>query len=298
MRLFKYCFSIIVVSSLAAVGTGCNGKGDNKNGQQSDEEVAEMQFPENDIARKEIKDLRNSIIKKDASEFAHNVSYPLQRPYPLHNIEDSAEMVKYFPTLVDDSLVNAVKKASPEQWDSYGWRGWSFSSGEYFWYDGKLYAVNYVSNREREIIDSLRNEDMNTIAPALRKGWLPVLCMRDTANGTLYRIDEETKSEGSEPLYRLAAYPGGNNTNAMPAMLFTGRREVEGTMGNQLYRFKDKNGNKAEFSDYEEDDDAMSITLIKAQGDTIERAVRPVYWLDIVKKQQNSKTPQKPNLKK
>lgn len=58
---------------------------------------------------KHFQELMNSVIKDDAAAFAHMTSYPIMRTYPMKWIEDSTDMVKFFPIMADDSLKSILK---------------------------------------------------------------------------------------------------------------------------------------------------------------------------------------------
>ena len=42
------------------------------------------------------------------------------------------------------------------------------------------------------MLDSLRKEEISSLDPALRGGWTPVVCMIDTIDGAIFRIDTKT----------------------------------------------------------------------------------------------------------
>ena len=52
----------------------------------------------------------------DAAGFASLCVYPIVRPYPLKDIEDSLSMVDYFPILVDAPLREKMKKGKVGDW--------------------------------------------------------------------------------------------------------------------------------------------------------------------------------------
>lgn len=68
---------------------------------------------------KHFQELMNSVIKDDAAAFAHMTSYPIMRTYPMKWIEDSTDMVKFFPIMADDSLKSILKKTTPDMWDKW-----------------------------------------------------------------------------------------------------------------------------------------------------------------------------------
>lgn len=102
-----------------------------------------------------VKKLVRAIADNDSDGFAHMVSYPLQRPYPLRDIENADQMKAYYKNMVDDSLRNAVTHAGPDRWSEYGWRGWSLDDGRYIWVDDQVYDVQYLSYKEKNPLIAL-----------------------------------------------------------------------------------------------------------------------------------------------
>ncbi len=232
----------------------------------------------------EVKVVAKSIMADSPTVFAASVVYPLERPYPLHAIKDSAEMVNYYPTLVDDSLKNVVSESPDTLWQQIGWRGWTLADGSYLWVDeGKVYQVDYISRRETFMLDSLMKEEMSTLSPTLRGGWKPVLCIVDTIEGRIFRIDSE---ESENPLhYRLLGYSTDSDLSGEPAIVLYGNLDYEGSMANRLYHFEDSIGTTADFSpDLVSDEDTIpEIEVVKA-GKTKRYKAKPSYWLEHVGK--------------
>lgn len=245
-------------------------------------------FPAEDEAHGDIKRLQDAILKGDAPAFASMVNYPLTRPYPLHDITDSVEMVKYFATMVDDTLRQHVRKLSPASWEPVGWRGWAMpGSGEYdtdMWFDGSVYEVPYVSRRERNMVDSLRNEEMQSLPSKMRQGgWTPVACVQ-TDDGLVYRIDMH-KTPADTFVYRLSEYKFPLHPQTAPVRIIeNGYINLEGSSSSKSYHF----ANKSVSADYDAEpaDGAPFITVV-ANGDSNIRNVRPAYWLDLLKYNKN-----------
>ncbi|MDE7402059.1 MAG: hypothetical protein K2M87_01455 [Muribaculaceae bacterium] len=190
-----------------------------------------------------VKRLVRTIADNDSDGFAKLVSYPLQRPYPLHDIENEDQMRHYYHKLVDDSLRNTVTKSGPAHWSEFGWRGWSLDDGTYVWVDDNVYAVNYVSRHEQRMLDSLRSAEVRSLPESIRNGWQPVLCLRSSSDGTVYRIDSRTaKTDDNSNHYRLAVYNGGTGLDRVPGKLLDGSMQSEGTIGNIIYEFHDAAG--------------------------------------------------------
>ena len=220
-----------------------------------------------------------AIIDDSPSEFASVVAYPIERPYPLKNVEDSAEMVSYYPTLVDDTIKKAVIEAPDTAWQQMDLRGWTLGDGSYFWIDsGKIYEVSYISKREHEMLDSLQNLEISTLNPSLRAGWIPVACIRDTESGELFRID--TQDATNPPIYRLAGYKPDEDMSGEPSLILYGYLDLEGSMGNRFFRFSDDDGTTAEYSpDIVSDEDQPEIE-IDHKGTSHRYKAKPDYWLD------------------
>lgn len=255
------------ILTLGVIFAGCR---------QREREVSADRLPE------EVRPVALAIMKEKPEDFARNVEYPIERPYPLRNIDDSASMVRYYPTLVDDSLRTVVKTTPDSLWRQDGWQGWTLRDGQYFYIDnGKIYTVNYLSYREKQMLDSLRRAEISTLDPTLRKGWEPVACVVDTASGAVFRIDSRVVGDSVD--YRLAGYRAGTDLSSKPTILLYGRMELEGSMGNRFYYFHDADGNKAEYSpDYAPEDSVPSLELDRHGKATYYNA-RPGYWLDCVK---------------
>ena len=111
----------------------------------------------------EVKLLVRAIADDDSVGFANMVSYPLQRPYPLRDIDGADQMKSYYKELVDDSLRNVITQAEPKRWSKYGWRGWTLDDGRYIWVDEGVYDVQYLSQKEIKMIDSLIREEILSI---------------------------------------------------------------------------------------------------------------------------------------
>lgn len=227
---------------------------------------------------REVKPVAMAIISDSPQQFASKMNYPIERPYPLRNIEDSAQMVGYYNTLVDDSLRNTVRETPDSLWQEDGWRGWTIVGNSCFWIeDGNVYAIDYVSHREKEMLDSLRDEEIQSLEPSMRHGWKPVLCIVDTVNGAIFRID--TDMHRQPPVYRLAGYKNDSDLSGQPTLMLYGTLTDEGTMENRFYHFADSIGDSADFTPDVVDDSEPQIEVVRG-GQLKRYTVKPGYWLD------------------
>lgn len=269
MKPISYILPAAAILFLSGVAfSSCSG---NNNRKENCEDLPE-----------EVRPVAKAILKDSPTEFASVVSYPIERPYPLKNVKDSAEMVTYYPTLVDDTIKQVVREAPDTAWHSEGWRGWTIGDGSYFWIDsGKIYEITYLSNKEKNTLDSLQNLEIETLDPSLRAGWVPVGCVQDTISGDIFRID--TQDGTNPPIYRLAGYPNGSDLSGQPAFILFGSLELEGSMGNRFYHFTDENGTTVEYSPDAVSDEESPIMEMDHKGKAKHYKPKPDYWLDHIK---------------
>ena len=230
-----------------------------------------------DSIPKSIKRLVRAVADNDSSEFASLVSYPLVRPYPLKDIESPEQMKGYYSVMVDDSLRRVLTDSRPDDWKEYGWRGWSLKRGEYVWIDSDLYAVDYLSGRERQMLDSLTHAEMSSLAPEFSEGWTPEMCLQTHGDNAVLRIDSR-KDMSMIPRYRLLIYPAGSDLHGAPAYTLNGYRDTEGTAGTRVYMFTAPSGREVRFSP----DIPDGSTPVVEFPDTIV-PVNQTYWLDLVR---------------
>lgn len=215
-----------------------------------------------------------SVYNNDSLAFASMVQYPLQRPYPLHDIADSADMVAYYPVMVDDSL----RSMANDGWEQFGWRGWALNDGE-IWVDTEgIYDIPYMSAAEKKNYDDLVKKEMATLSPDMRQGYIPVGCFKADDTRAVYRIDNLRGSD----TFRLAVYNKGALRNVAPDRVLYGRRVVEGSAANISYDFADGSA-EAIVSPYPMTEGEMP-SLSFSDGNTVsEIPISPVYWLDILR---------------
>ena len=229
----------------------------------------------------EVRQVVHAVEAGDTAEFAGRVSYPLARPYPLHDIENAEQMKEYYSTLVDDSLRHVIASDAKE-WGRYGWRGWSVRDGKFLWIDSLIYDIPYVSSRERVNLDSLRHKDILTLKPDLRDGWQPVAAYSGD-NGEIVRIDAR---DGMQPTdhdaLRMLLYAKGMQLTGEPTRTALGSLDLEGTALNPSYRFTDKEGEIWTLETEPTDSSRPMIYYTAPDGSVSEMPITSVYWLDIV----------------
>lgn len=278
------CIGLLCLSALA----GCmNQKSENFLffGQDLEDYWAGDSIEGSPTTTDELKTLMGSIVHGEKEIFASIVSYPLERMYPLHDIQDSASMVSYFDTLVDDSLCTVLKNTRVSDWSEFGWRGYSFMNGEYLWWDGALTGVNYYSQAELKLRDALVQRELATLSPELTEGeWTVYECLIPSDSPYCAIRLDVLPMEDEEDQYRLAFYERGADLNAEPALVLTGSYNTEGSMGIQNFYFADSSGKVTADFVYSPhtytDEEGMELTLNEKGKETVIN-VRFGYWLDL-----------------
>lgn len=273
MYINKTALIVALVAGLPLVNCG-----NSKNKAESDSSVASIE--QADSIPESVKKLVKAVADDDREGFSKLVSYPLQRPYPLHDIETPEQMSEYYHNLVDDSLRNVIVKSGVDKWSEYGWRGWSLDDGRYIWVDENVYDVNYVSNSELRDLDSLRRVEIESIAPEIREGWRPMMCLQSSDSGKIYRVDTRTSGAPEENNhYRLAVYNSDGDLAALPAQLFEGKMEIEGSAGSVSYYFHDK-GETSEYILLPESTESIDPVIIIPSGDNV--TLKRAYWHELI----------------
>lgn len=222
-----------------------------------------------------LKSLAKHISDGDAQGFAGMCVYPIQRPYPLRDISDSAAMVDYFPVMIDDSLRMQFKNVRLKDWEDFGWRGWSLTDRQPIWYDEGVQFVDYVSLAERGLQTLLARAEIESLAPGLRPGWTPVMTLVDSEGGWIFRIDRKGE------VYRLAGYAPSSSLREMPTVVLDGSLTEEGSAMSRNYVFSGEGGRKAEYSPDSDSEDCLSVTI--PPKPQVIYHVYPAYWRDLLK---------------
>lgn len=269
----------VAVAALCALTSGsilssCTGKNDSSQGVNRLSEIESS-----DSIPESVKAFVKAVVTDDSIAFASLVSYPLERPYPLSDILDSAQMVSYYRVLVDDSLKHTVATAGPEDWDEVGWRGWMLKDGSYVWIDENVYSINYLSGREVAMLKNLVEEEKESLHQSLRGDITPVGCYTDEG-GKVYRID---MINGKNPeTYRLCVYNDATLLRDKPSEQLLGTMLIEGSAGTQVYTFGNKGEITALLEPYQNDREGQQITITR--GDSEQTTdLKAAAWLSLIK---------------
>ena len=219
--------------------------------------------------------LMKTFAEDDAPGFAALCVYPIRRPYPLKDIPDSVSLVDYYPVLVDDSLKTIMSHSKIEDWENYGWRGWSLRDSQPIWYDDGVQFIDYVSPAENGLRNILAREEIMSLAPQFRDGWTPVATLQQTNGSKIFRID----SQGD--LFRLMQFDSAMHAHGEPSLLLTGSLRNEGSADSPVFEVSGSNGVKAVYMPDSEPPVCIYVTNPK----DVENGypVVTAYWRDIIK---------------
>lgn len=228
-----------------------------------------------------VKQLVSAVDRSDPAAFSRLLDYPVLRPYPLHDIADARAMLTYYPVLVDDSLRMVLTTTPPQGWHEFGWRGWSLRDGQYLWADQAIYSIDYVSRRERLMLDSLTRLEIGSLAPSLRGAWTPVACLRALDGTAIYRIDLAAGAHRG-PAYRLCKFSSRAVMRLNPVQSMTGYLDSEGSAGITTYHFRARDGETVDYTPYPSDGSQTTLEVVLPGGRDTSVAVAPAYWLDLL----------------
>jgi hypothetical protein len=172
-------------------------------------------------------------IKMDKrEEVADMISYPLERGYPIPDVNNAQEFLTRYDEIFDDSLKQIIINSSiATDWSVVGWRGISLTGG-LIWLDSdRLIAVNYQSEFERNMMYELIANDKHNIHSSLRQFYRPVHILKTST--FRIRIDDL----GSD-IFRYASWPiDSPMSNEPDLVLNNGQCIWDGSGGNHSYLF-------------------------------------------------------------
>lgn len=242
-------FKIIAVATVLILLASCGSNGDEPQNQIADTLTMEQYHQQ----------ILSAIANGDKELFAEMVCYPLERNYPLPDIEDKQQMVRYFDTLFDMPFRKQIAQLDSNSWMNVGWRGYMILDGE-IWDTDPCIEVNYSSPLEQGYAEYLINKDTSRLHPSLRGNWKPFECF--LLDGTHYRdfeyafarvdISIEDDME-KEPSYRLALFKKGAKASDAPSLILYGIMEIEGSMQIVSFVF-DTDGYYAVITPYDMED--------------------------------------------
>ena len=197
-------------------------------------------------------------------------------------------MVNYFDTLVDDSLINVLKKTKLNDWSEASWQGYTFAEGKYFWFDGGIIGWNYISSKESKLLDTQIQEEWSTLPESLKgEDWTVFDCLiPEDGPFQVIRLDCRPNYD-EEDQYRLAFYKKGRNLNqSEPDIIMLGKCDNQESGETQIFSFHTEDNSKTADFIYSPltylDEEGLEFSLHSKQGAETFMA-HFGYWLDLIK---------------
>lgn len=207
-------------------------------------------------------DFINIVKKKNRVLLAEQVSYPLNRQYPLPPIRNKKEFLARFNEVFDAYLINEIITSKPtKDWSDVGYRGIMLNNGE-LWidYDGTLIGVNHQSDIEKKKREALIVKDRNSVHASLRGFRKPIHVMKTSK--FLIRIDEMANGN-----YRYASWTVNKSMRDKPELIINnGTWTPDGSGGNHYYQFKNGAYTYQCYRNIIGEEDSPDVTLTVSKG--------------------------------
>lgn len=176
-----------------------------------------------------------AIQTKDLNKLMPFIAFPIERTYPVPDIENKTEFIARYSEIFDDSISTLISNSDIEKdWQKVGWRGIMLNSGD-IWldeYSWTIKRINVQSRAERENRKAMIEQEKKTIHKSLKVFEIPSMVLATDKN--LIRIDELKNGT-----FRFASWPTGAAMNLKPDLIIkNGIIENHGSGGNYEFRFK------------------------------------------------------------
>lgn len=175
--------------------------------------------------------------KENLPVIANLFEYPIERPYPLPPIKDSAEFVRYGKIIFDDSIRKVLSETTIEDWDERGWRG--FFLHNYFvessFDDGKMIYIMYKSEEEKKLREQYIKEEIKSLHPSLQEDIdIPIGTYLSADSQWIGRLDLLKSG-----IHRFSMYKQGSDLSALPYFTETESiYQIEGSQANKYFEFE------------------------------------------------------------
>ncbi len=163
------------------------------------------------------------------------VLYPLEREFPIPNIQNEEEFVKRYEEVFDPHFKNLLIHSNiNSDWSIVGWRGIMFNRGM-MWLeeqDGKIRSINYQSQFEYNSRLDLIEKDKKSLHKSIRDFESPVLHFKTDS----YRVRIDKLKNGS---FRYTVWSIESHKKDRPDLVINdGKKVSKGNGGNHDYEFQ------------------------------------------------------------
>ena len=174
----------------------------------------------------------------DINKISDKIKFPLYRKYPIPPIKNKKEFIKRFNEIFDDKLCIKIANSDSGQWTLMGWKGIMLDNGTVWMessFEGRIIAVNYMSNIEKELRKELIKKEKRSLHSSLRDFESPKY--KVITEDYLIRIDKLTNGK-----YRYASWDINKKESLKPDLILeNGEFEYQGSGGNHTITFLNKN---------------------------------------------------------
>lgn len=203
--------------------------------------------------------------QRNIENLSNIVEFPLQREYPIPSIKNEKEFKQRFSEVFDNTLIEKIVNSKIKQWDEVGYRGIMLDNG-IIWIEssnGKIIAVNYQSDLEKKLKKDLIAKEKERVHSSIKNFESPLYKIK--TKKYLIRIDQLTNSK-----YRYTSWKIGEKESSKPDLILNnGQWEFEGSGGNSVITFSNKNYSYKVYRNIIGEDNAADITLEVEKGGRI-----------------------------
>ena len=183
----------------------------------------------------DIRKVINTIKGGSEKKIASLVKYPLTMSYPVPDINNEEEFIERFEEVFDEAILEKIASSSTDDWNTVGWRGIMFDNGmAWIDYDGLIKAVNYQSEKEKQIQNELIEKERATLHISVQEFMHPLHHVY--IDNDIVRVDKMPDDS-----FRLVIWKDKDVTQQPDLVISNGVIEFHGSGGGASYLFKDKN---------------------------------------------------------
>jgi|GEM_PF-3207002 len=192
------------------------------------EDTSKEGVPKEDLAT--LTKFTTALQKGDKETVASLIEYPLVRETPLKDIKDKEEFLKYYEDYFDKETIPQVLKDAKSPWNN--WQGTATRNG-LIWIEGNFIRTLNVSTKKlEERLKTAKGNDSTTLY-ASAKGYDKLLVDCKTKK---HKIRIQKHGE----VYKYFSWNNKKSLSSKPEMELSGSLEIEGSAGNEVYTFKNK----------------------------------------------------------
>ena len=155
----------------------------------------------------------------------------MNKEYLLKKITNRKDFIKYYDVIFDKNFIDLIINSNiNDNWQTVGMRGIMFDNG-LLWmdFDGKIYAINYISKKEQKIKNNLIKKDKENLYKEL-KDYTTMIGIYKTEKFVI-RINETSSNN-----FRYSSWKVGSTLKSKPELIIDDCKiRYDGSGGNHSY---------------------------------------------------------------